>query len=130
MLDGVPATFAYNITVTPLQTWWLISADDVASGPHWTLSLLTYINPGTLNCSGGVYPSMNYRHYASSDAGADTTFTSENAPGSSCTIDETSSSMDAGSVLQGTFSAVLLSGVGDAGSSHTFSGGSYDVVVP
>jgi hypothetical protein len=130
-VDGVPTSFAYNVQVSFLQAWWLVSADDSPTGAHWTLSLITPMTPGSLSCAGGAFPSINYRHYASSDAGtADMTFTSESSTGVTCTLAESTSAVDAGSMAQGTFSAVLVL-QGDAGAgSHTFTNGTYDVVVP
>jgi hypothetical protein len=89
------------------------------------------MTPAGLSCAGGAFPSINYRHYTSSDAGTpDVTFTSESSTGVTCMLAESTSAVDAGSTAQGTFSAVLVL-QGDAGAgSHTFSNGTYDVVVP
>jgi hypothetical protein len=129
-VDGTPTSFAYNVTVTAEQAWWLISGDDAPSGAHWTLSILTPVDANTLGCQNSMYPSINYRHYSSSDAAADQVFTSESSTGASCTIDELTTAMTAGSTAQGTFSAVLVLQGDAAAASHTFSGGSYDAVVP
>jgi hypothetical protein len=128
-VDGVPTSFVYNVKVSFLQAWWQISADDSPSGAHWTLTLMTPMTPGGINCQ-GAFPSIYYRHYAISDAGAaDMTFSSV-ATTASCFIDETTSAVDAGQSIAGTFSGVLVP-QGDAGTgSHTFSGGTYDVIVP
>jgi len=130
-VDGAPTSFAYNVTVTSEQAWWLISADDAPAGAHWTLSLLTPTTVNNLACQNSVYPSINYRHYPSSDAGTpDMTFTSESSTGASCTIDELTAAMTAGSTAQGSFSAVLVLQGDAAAGSHTFSSGTYEVVVP
>jgi hypothetical protein len=128
-VDGVPTSFVYNVKVGFLQAWWQISADDSPSGAHWTLTLMTPMTPGGINCQ-GAFPSIYYRHFATSDAGAaDLTFSSVPTT-ASCFIDETTSAMEAGQAVDGTFSGVLVP-QGDAGTgSHTFSGGTYDVVAP
>ncbi len=92
--------------------------------------MLVPMTPATLNCQGGIFPSINYRHYPSGNAPADMTFTSQSSTGASCTLTESTTANDAGETAQGTFSGVLVLQGDAAAASHTFSNGTYEVSVP
>jgi hypothetical protein len=132
-IDGTPKFFGYNVTATALQSWWVISANDGVgnNGGFWNITLSTPMTTGATQCLSGSYPSINYSHYAGLNVQApDTTFTTQ-ATGAQCVITETTNALEAGTTAVGTFSGHLIQPV-DSGNapSHSFTAGSYDVIVP
>jgi hypothetical protein len=127
-IDGVPKFFGYNVTASPLQAWWVISANDSnGANGYWNITLTTPMTPSALQCFGSSYPSISYKHYAGLNVpGPDMTFTSNQ-----CVVSEQTNAVEAGTAAVGTFSGSVVQQT-DSGNapSHTLSAGSYDVIVP
>jgi hypothetical protein len=127
-----PTNYIYNVTVTPLQAWLSISADDAPSGAHATMTLFMLNSAGgPYTCANGDYITNVY-YTASGDAGTVSQSFSTNATGASCSLTETTAPpIQGGGQAVGTFSGQLRVPT-DSGNSpmQTLTAGAYNVIVP
>jgi hypothetical protein len=126
-ISGTPKFFGYNVSASPLQAWWVISANDSnGANGYWNLTIATPMTAGASQCFLQGYPSITYSHYPGLNFPPDQTFKSNQ-----CVMTESTNAVEAGTAAVGTFSGNVVEQT-DSGNapSYTLSAGSYDVIVP